>query len=167
MNVSVRRSVAPLAAAFALLATPGCVTKPTVMLDHADIRSASLGGLGIQVFLKVTNPNVFDVQARNVNVTVTIGRGFKLRPIVLSPNSWLPSQQTTVLTVPVVIPWEIVPGVIAESLGSPSVRYHIEGTVDVTAVRALDIQKDNYPVSEDGSVPRQMMIDTARSVIPL
>ena len=44
-------SAALLAAALAPLA--GCVSKPVVSLHHAEVRAASLSGIGLEVFLKV------------------------------------------------------------------------------------------------------------------
>lgn len=136
----------------------GCVSKPVVSLHHAEVRAASLLGVGLNVVLKVDNPNAYDVEVRNVHAEVTIAGKYSLAPIDIAPNAWLPSNQTTLVGVPVVIPWTLVPALISETLGSSEVRYHVKGTADVTAVRALKIEKNDYPIDEDGSLPRQTLI---------
>jgi len=145
----------------ALALLTGCVSKPVVSLHHAELEAASLEGLGLQVVLKVVNPNSYDVQVRTVHVQVTIADKFSLPPIDVQPNQWLPSNDTTMVKVPVTIPWPVIPGLLAETLGAPSVTYRVKGTADVTAVRALGIERNDYPVDEEGTLPRQLIIDAS------
>ncbi|HVY44662.1 MAG TPA: hypothetical protein VHB21_02240 [Minicystis sp.] len=148
------------------LAAAGCVSKPVVHVDHAEIRSASLQGVGLAVILRIQNPNAYDVQVRHVHANVTINGHYTLPPIDIDPNQWLPSHQTTYVLVPSFVPWALVPGLVAESAGSPAIRYHVTGTADVTATRALGVEADDYPVDEDGWVPREVFVGAARSVMP-
>jgi LEA14-like dessication related protein len=152
-------SLAFFACALAPLA--GCVTKPVVTLHHAEVRAASLSGIGLEVFLKVENPNAYDVQVRTVHAQVTIAGKYALDPIDIAPNQWLGSNASTLVSVPLQIPWTLIPALISETLGSPEVKYHVTGTADVTAVRALEIDKNDYPVDEDGVLPRQVFIDAS------
>lgn len=139
----------------------GCVSKPVVTLHHAEVRAASLSGIGLEVFLKVENENAYDVQVRAVHAQVTIAGKYALDPIDITPNQWLGSNSSTLVSVPLQIPWTLIPVLIGETLGSPEVKYHVTGTADVTAVRALMIEKNNYPVDEDGVLPRQVFMDAS------
>lgn len=156
-----------VALAFSAVSAPACVSKPVVALDHAEIRSASPGGVGLLVLLRVNNGNSFDVQVRNVHGQASVGSGWLLAPLDYQPNIWLPAGQTTVVPVPVVIPWDIVPALIAQTVGSSAIAYRFRGTVDVTAVRMLGIQRNDYPVDDGGTISRQVLMDTAARVMPI
>ena len=155
-----------LVAVCALALGTGCATKPIARVDHAEIRGASTYGLGVQVFLRVKNENSFDIQIRRVRGRAVFGRGFAM-PVDVSPNQWLASDSTTVVAVPLWIPWNIVPGLVAESVGSPIIPYRLTGKADITAIRLLGVDRDDFPVDEYGVVPRDVVIGAARSVIPL
>lgn len=157
------RALALLLTSLALAA--GCVSKPVVSLDHAALSSASIQGLGLAVVLKIQNPNSYDVQVRNVHVAVTVAGRYALAPIDVQPNQWLPSNDAALVTVPVVIPWGVIPGLVAETLGTPEVTYRVKGSADVTAVRMLGIERNNYPVDEEGKLPRQILIDASSGTV--
>jgi hypothetical protein len=146
---------------------PGCVTKPAVTVHHAEVRGLSVFGLNVVIFLQIRNDNAYDVQIRNVHCNVAFGRGYPLGPIDFAPNQWLPSNQTTLVPVPVSLPYQLIPALISETAGSFAVPYYVKGTADVTATRTFGIERNDYPIDEGGSVPRQMMVDAARSAIPL
>ena len=155
------RAFAAALVACALVSVAGCVSKPVVSLHHAEVRAASLSGIGLEVFLKVDNSNAYDVQVRSVHAVVTIAGKYTLDPIDIAPAQWLGSNSSTLVSVPLQIPWTLIPALISETLGSPEVKYHVTGTADVTAVRALMIEKNNYPVDEDGVLPRQVFVDAS------
>lgn len=148
-----------------LLSSAGCVSRPVVSLDRAELAGASLQGLGLAVVLQIKNPNSYDVQVRSLHVEVTIAGRYALAPIDVQPNQWLPSNETTRVTVPVVIPWPVIPALITETLGSPRVTYRVRGSADVTAVRMLGIERNDYPVDEEGTLPRQIFIDASSGTI--
>ena len=150
----------------ALASAPGCVTTPTVNVRDAELRGLSAWGLSVMILLQVRNDNSYDVQVRNVNVNVTFGRSMVL-PVAFALNQWLPSHQTTWISVPVTIPWQSIPGLVAETTGNYAIPYYVRGVADVTATRAFGIERDNYPVDQGGSIPRQLVVDTARNAIPL
>lgn len=156
-------AVAGLATAIAV--GTGCVHKPTLELHSAQINGIGLAGVGMNVVVRVNNTNSFDVQVRDVNVQVTVA-GFLLPPIQYSPNRWLGSDQTTLVDVPVVIPWAMVPGLLTQTLGKDKLKYHVKGTADVTATRLLAVQRNNYPIEEDGEVPRATLVAAARLKLP-
>ncbi len=151
----------------ALAAAPGCVTQPTVTIHHAEVRGVSTFGVGVAIVLQIRNDNAYDVQLRNVHCNVTFGRGYNLGPIDFAPNQWLPSHQTTLVAVPVSIPWTVVPALATETMGSYAIPYQVVGVADVTATRAFGIERNNYPIDQAGSLPRQMVLDSARSFLPI
>lgn len=149
-----------------LLAAPGCVKKPKMELYDARIQSASPVGIGMEVHLKVKNPNRFDIQVRNVRVDVTIAGRHRLPPVMYSPNQWLRSKSTSIVRVPMLIPWPMVPVILAETARAPSVPYRVTGHADVTGTSSLKIKRDSYPVDESGQIPRHALLMAARSVSP-
>jgi LEA14-like dessication related protein len=142
--------------AFALIAV-GCVSKPTMTLHHAELQGVSPAGIAMNVVLAVANDNVFDVQVRTVDVDVTVARQAAGR-FNLVPNLWLPAGKTTLLGVPVVLPWSLLPAILSESLSAGVVKYHVRGYADVTATRALEIEKDGYQINEEGELPRSLFL---------
>ncbi len=160
---------APLvAAALALSAATAsaCVSQPVVALDHAEIRGGSFAGVTLVVMLRVNNKNAFDVQVRNVRGQASLGNRWLLPPIDYSPNVWLPAGQTTLVPAPIVIPIDMIPGIVNQTLGSASIAYHFKGTADVTAVRMLGIQRNDYPVDDGGTISRMALATAAASILP-
>jgi hypothetical protein len=143
----------------------GCVSKPAVTLQSAQLRSASLRGVGLDIFLKVENDNSYDIQIRNVRAQVTIADRYPLMPIDIQPNQWLPAEQTTIVRVPIVIPWQVVSPIVKTTLNRPLITYRVKGSADVTAIRMLGIERDNYPVDEGGSVLRQDLVNAAAGML--
>ena len=82
------------------------------------MRGISAFGVGVAIVLQIRNDNAYDVQIRNVHCNVTFGRGYNLGPIDFAPNQWLPSHQTTLVAVPVSIPWQLVPSLASETMGN-------------------------------------------------
>jgi len=151
-----------LAALSALSAlSMGCAEKPRMRLHHAEIRSASLYGVGLAVFMTVNNPNAFDIQIRNVRVQVTFADRHALPEIVHSPNQWLRAGQTTMVGVPVTIPYAMMPDLVRATASSPVLTYHVKGSADVTATSSLEVEKDDYPIDEDGSIQRSELLGAA------
>jgi hypothetical protein len=155
--------MAALALAGALTA---CVHKPTMQLDHAQISNVGPGGIYMTVYLRVNNPNSFDVQVRNVRVQSTVQGRWTLPPMQYSPNQWLPGDGTTIVQAPVLIPWPLVGPLLGETAMSPVISYRVQGNVDVTAIRSVGIKSDNYPVDETGSVPRIAIVQAAQTMFP-
>jgi hypothetical protein len=143
------------------LASTGCAERPTLRLHHAEIRSASFTGIGLDVYLSVNNPNSFDIEIRNVRAALTFADKYSLPEISHSPNKWLPAGQSTVVRVPVVIPYMLMPNLVNEVQHAPILRYTVKGSADVTAVRALGVEKDDYPIDEAGSIARQDLLSAA------
>ncbi len=154
-------------ASLALTPLPACVRKPDVKLHHAEVRAASMYGLGMEVFLVIDNTNSYDIQLRQLRATVTLAQRYAV-PVQFSPppNSWMGANRATIIAVPLMVPWAMVPALIAASAGSPVVPYTVRGTADVTAIRAAGIESDDYPVDEKGTIPRQAFVDAAGTAMP-
>jgi hypothetical protein len=142
-----------------------CASSPVLSVHHASIRSASTAGVGLDVSLRVQNPNSYDVQIRTLRANVTVGR-YGLQPLEYSPNQWLQSDKWTTVTAPVVIPWSILPKLLAETVRQSEIPYHIQGSADLTASQTFGLKVNNYPVDEDGQIPRQAVVNSARTVMP-
>jgi hypothetical protein len=156
----------PLLLAVALFATasPGCASKPTMKLHHAEISGVQLGfpptvGVFMTIVLEVYNPNSYDVAVRAMRGTAVMAQRYTL-PVDFRPGGegvWLPSKTTTPLRVPVTIPVDLALQLLRESYTSPTVTFRVTGTADVTATRTFKIEKDNYSVDETGTFSRQQL----------
>lgn len=128
-------------------------------LRRADLVSASLVGVTLVLVVGITNPNAYDLKIRAVRAQTVIAGKYPLPPIDMAPDLWLPSGQTTEVRIPTTIPWLVLPGILSETLGSETISYQVDGSADVTAVRAIGIEKDSYPMHLTGTLPRQLMVN--------
>jgi hypothetical protein len=144
----------------------GCVSKPVLEVHSAWLRSASPEGVGLDLYLQVNNANAFDVQVRDVRARVTIADRFPLPPLRFSPEQWLPAGRSTLLRVPMTVPWAIIPQLLSLTVESKSIDYRVEGAADVTAVRMLGIQRNDYPIDEEGSMSRLDLVRAAGRSLP-
>ncbi len=144
----------------------GCVSKPLMEVYGVHVQSATPAGVVLNMRLKVNNKNAFDVKVRGVRVQVTIAEKYSLPVIAHNPDKWLASNGSTLVDVPVSVPWTMVTPLLATTAGSNEIDYHVSGSADVTAVRALGIEVDDYEVDEDGTVSRaELVIAAARGVL--
>jgi hypothetical protein len=148
------------------LAELGCVSKPVLEVHSAWLRSATPDGVGLDLYLKVNNENVFDVQVRDVRAQVTIAERFRLPDLRFSPNQWLAAGRSTLVRVPMTVPWPMIPQLLAVTVGSDKIDYRVRGAADVTAVRALGIERNDYPVDEEGSLSRVDLVRVAQRSLP-
>lgn len=148
-----------LAALAALLC--GCPPPPVVQLSSARILSASQYGVNLNMRLRVSNPNPFDVKVRNVRAQVTIADKFALPYIRFNPDQWMPANSWSYVDVPATIPWKTIPALTAETLGSDVINYHVSGLVDVTATRLLAIAVTDHELDDDASVSRADLVFAA------
>ena len=139
----------------------GCPSKPVLELHGARLQSATPMGIGMTLIMRVNNDNAFDVKVRHVRVSAIIGRRYQLPMIRYNPEIWLPAGRSTQVPVPVVIPWHLVGPLIATTAGSNYIDYRVRGAVDVTAVRMLGIQRNDYAVDDEGRVSRMQLLAAA------
>jgi LEA14-like dessication related protein len=139
----------------------GCASKPTLELYGARVQSASPMGIGMVMLMRVNNEYSFDVKVRDVRVNVVIAGRYQLPPVQYNPDIWLPSGKSTVVPVPMTVPWPMVAPLLATTAGSNEVSYRASGFVDVTAVRWLGIRRNDEPIDERGSVSRGQLLAAA------
>lgn len=148
---------------FLVLASAACAKKPTMRVHHAEVSGVQVGfppSLAVQmtVVMEVHNPNGYDVAIRAMRGTVTFHDRYAM-PIDFRPGGeglWLPSDQTTVVRVPVAVPVDLALRLTREAL-TGIVPYHVVGKADVTATRSLKIERDDYSVDERGHITRQQI----------
>ncbi|MCU0694788.1 MAG: hypothetical protein MUF54_25735, partial [Polyangiaceae bacterium] len=133
----VRFLLATLACLFLALCSAACVSKPTMAVQYAQVSGVGPMGIGVNVVVKVHNGNSFDIMVRQVRAKTVIADQFVLPEVQASPNVWLPAGRSTLVATPVVIPWPLVPPILATSLGNEFVSYHVQGSADVSATRTL------------------------------
>lgn len=147
------------------LSTAGCPSQPVMELYSARVAFATPQGIGLNLTMSVRNENAFDVQVRNVRGQITIEERYALPPIQVDPNKWLGANSTTLVQVPVVIPWNMIQPLLAKSVGANVVAYRFRGAADVTVTRAFGISVKSYGVDDEGEFSRgQLMIAAGRGV---
>lgn len=157
------RSVLVLVA-FAL-ALMGC--EPAVQLRSATLRGASPAGLQFDAVLSIDNPNVFDVQVRGVRANARMAKVGGFIPINVTPNTWIPAGRKMLIPVPIVIPWTMLPSIVAATISQPKVEYQVIGYADITASRAFAIDRDMYKFDEEGEIPRGFFLNVGSGGINL
>jgi hypothetical protein len=158
------RVVLALCVALFAATVPGCASKPTMKLNHAEISGVSLGfppqvGVVMTMVLEVYNPNSYDVAVRAMRGTATLANKYTL-PVDFRPGGegvWMASKATTMMRVPVTVPVDLALTLLRESYMTPTVPFRVIGTADVTATRTFKIEKDNYSVDEVGTFTRQQL----------
>lgn len=154
---------------FALLslASVGCVSQPTVELYGARLQGLGPQGVQLQMQFKVRNENSFDVYVQDIRADVLLAERYRLPTVQASPNAWLPANGNTVVTLPVVIPWTMVPPLLATTVGSTQIEYRARGAANVVATRALQIDLDDYTFEQDGKFFRNELVMAAgRGILP-
>jgi hypothetical protein len=153
-----------LALVLLALLTGACVHKPTVVLDHAEISGIRIVlppsvSIQLTVYLLVYNPNSYDVAIRAVRGQVLLAYHYTL-PVDLRANGdgiWLAASSTTPVAVPVTIPGDLALSLLRETLTTSAIAYEFVGRADVTASRTMQVEKDDYSVSESGTVSREQL----------
>jgi hypothetical protein len=150
--------------AFAASGAPSCVQKPTMTLNHAEIAGVAVSlppnvGLLMQIHVDVYNPNSYDIAVRAVQGQVVLAGRHNV-PVDFRADGegvWLNADSTTQVVVPVQVPLATSIAVLAESTLSAMIRYQFTGRADVTATRSLKLEKDDYSVSEEGTISRDQI----------
>jgi hypothetical protein len=145
----------------------GCFAKPTMHVHHAEVQGVQLTfppsvGILMRVVMVIDNTSSADLLVRRVQAQVTLLGRYTI-PVTATPQTWLTAKQQTLMPIDVVIPLSTAIPLLRDSLNSPFINYQVVGSADVSATSSFEIQKDNYPVNETGSIPRQALVDVARS----
>ncbi len=165
MRPIVKKSFCAALVAMAVL-LGGCVSKPVLELYGARVAGVTPQGVTLLLTLKVNNDNAFDVRVRNVRANVTVAHQYSLPYLQFDPEQWLASDASTLVPIPMSVPWQMIAPLLATSAGSPSLAYHVHGLADVTATRLLQIQRNDYMLDEDGAFSRfDLVMAAGRGVL--
>ena len=155
-------------AAFTTLASLACacVSQPVLELYGARVAGVTPQGVTLLMTMKVNNGNVFDVRVRNVRANVMLQHQYQLPYFQYDPEQWLASDASTLVSVPMTIPWGMCGPLLSTSVGSSTMNYHVHGLVDVTATRLLQVQRNDYMLDEDGAFSRfDLVLAAGRGVL--
>ena len=142
----------------------GCVEKPTMRLNHAEVAGLAVSlppnvGVLMLIHVDVYNPNSYDVAVRAVRGQVVLaGRHtVPVNFVAEGEGVWLESDTTTRVVVPAEVPLTTSLAVLSETTFTPMVHYRFTGKADVTATRTLKLESDDYSVSEEGTISRDQI----------
>ena len=162
------RFFAGISCLISLAVCGGCVSKPTMHLNHAEISGFQVmtipPSVVMTVVVDVYNPNGYDVAVRAMRGQVVMAEKYTI-PLDFRPPGdglWLPADKTTQVRTPIAIPVDLALALLAESAASPTISYRLIGKADVTGTRTFQIEKDDYSVDERGLVTR----DQIAAIIP-
>jgi hypothetical protein len=160
-----RRGCVPVLLGVITCGAFGCVKKPSMHLNHAEISGVQLAtlppslGLLMTVVVDVYNPNGYDVAIRAMRGQVTLAEKYTL-PIDFQPPGdgvWLASGTTTSVRTPVNMPVDLALLLLREAAMAPAITYRVTGKADVTGTRTFKIEEDDYSVDERGSISPQQI----------
>lgn len=134
----------------------GC--QPAVTLHSATLRGATPTGVSFDAVMAVENPNLFDIKVRAIRANAKLDGVRGVVPVYVEPHTWIPAKRTILIPVPITLPWQMIPPVIAATVGNSKVTYHVSGTADVTATQAFAIDRDEYEFDEEGELPRGFLM---------
>jgi hypothetical protein len=165
MTVPFRLSRGFALAFVAVVAGSGCVHKPTMHLNHAEITGAQLAtfppsiGILMTVVVDVYNPNGYDVAIRAMRGQVVMTGRYMLPVDFRAQGSgvWLAAERTTSVRVPVSIPLDLGLALLRESVAAPIIVYRLTGRADVTASNTFRVESDDWAVDEQGTISREQI----------
>ncbi len=164
----VSRLIPAVVRAFVVLCavgSAGCVTTPTVTLNHAELNGVQMAvfpprlGVLLTVVVDITNPNSFDIGVRGMRGQVVLGERYPL-PVAYvppPPGLWLRAGQVTPMRLPVDMPINLAVALLREAFASPVIPFRVTGVVDVTGSSTFKVDKDNFAVDLQGTVTRQQV----------
>lgn len=149
-------------AVLSLVLATGCVSKPTMKLNHAEISGVVLGNppsVQMTIVMDVYNPNSYDVAVRAVRGQTIMANKYPIALDFKAPEGglWMNASQTTQLRVPVLVPITVGFQLLQESLAQATIAYRFIGKADVTGTRTFAIEKDDYSVDETGTITREQI----------
>jgi hypothetical protein len=150
------------------LALAGCPPPPRPPFELHSMRVMQLSpqGVSMSMFVRVNNNHPFDVKVRNVRANVVIAHQFQLPPVQYNPEQWLGADASTIVQVPVLIPWAMIRPLVLVSAGSPVIDYRVTGLIDVTAVRMLGIRVNDHAVDLGGRMSRAELLGVVGRSVP-
>lgn len=124
-------------ASFLLLAAPSCkdavnrvFAQPTVAFRGVDVGSIGVTGGALDVVLRVSNPNPYQLSAKRVTYTLLagdsteVGRGATTQPVVIA------ARDSALVRLPLDITWRGLRDVGRRALADGTVAYRVVGEID-------------------------------------
>jgi LEA14-like dessication related protein len=148
----------------ALIAAVACAkpTAPVLTPESATVTRVSPTGLGVDLVLLATNSNSVDLVARDVRAHVVLDKDIEVGTATVAERVVLPSNQSTLLTVALSIPWtDLVPLLALELDSRLSVPYSIDGKLTLGG----DLLAVEIPFQLEGSVARDQIVRATMSAI--
>lgn len=155
-------SVLVLAAILMIVGTAGCIAQPTVVVDSVRIGSLTPANTTLQVLIRITNPNSFDIPIQNVSFTVysvEAGGPRRLGEGATGPFT-LPGRQTIDQTVPVTLDNQALleTALVAVRAGQDQMTFRVTGTVSGSVYGLLTV---NVPFEQDQTLTLQEILGVA------
>jgi LEA14-like dessication related protein len=155
-------SVLVLAAILMIVGTAGCIAQPTVVVDSVRIGSLTPANTTLQVLVRVTNPNSFDIPLQNVSFTVYAVEASGTRRLgegATGPFT-LPGRQTVDQTVPVTLDNQALleAALVAVRAGQSSMTFRVAGTVSGSVYGIVNV---NVPFTQDQTITLQEILGMA------
>lgn len=132
--------------------TAGCVSDPLIRIERARVIHIDQTGVTVGMTMSVKNDNSFDVLVRDIRANVILDGVHFLPSIQTSPNVWLPSNATSPLQIPVLVPWPVAMYLLQSK--APMISYRAKGVANVMGSRTLKVDKV-YPIDQEGTLSRE------------
>ena len=155
-------SVLVLAAILVLVGTAGCIAQPTVVVDSVQIGSLTAANTTLQVLVRITNPNSFDIPINNVTFTVYSVEASGTRRLgegATGPFT-LTGRQTIDQTVPVTLDNQALleAALAAVRAGKSEMTFRVTGTVSGSVYGLVNV---NVPFTQDRTVTLHELVGMA------
>lgn len=155
-------SVLVLATILMIVGTAGCIAQPTVVVDSVRIGSLTPANTTLQILVRVTNPNSFDIPLQNVSFTVYSVEASGSRRLgegATGPFT-LPGRQTIDQMVPVTLDNQALleAALVAVRAGQDRMTFRVTGMVSGSVYGIVNV---NVPFQEDRTVTLQELVGMA------
>jgi LEA14-like dessication related protein len=153
-----------MVAALGGIGAQGCVSKPTMHLNHAEIHGIQLlaipPNVQMVVVVDVRNPNGFDVAVRAMRGTITMAGKYPVAINFVAPGDglWLAADASTAIRIPIALPVDVALKVSMEAVQTPNIAYRFAGKADVSASRTFKVEEDDYAIDEPGEITRAQLL---------
>jgi LEA14-like dessication related protein len=104
---------------------------PTITPERVSLKKISPAGIEVLTEVSVDNPNPIDLEARSVSAKVILDGKHELDTVNVPHEVDLPSNQRTLLSVPLVLDWKDVTMVTSLVALRRSVPYDVDGSVSL------------------------------------
>jgi LEA14-like dessication related protein len=125
--------------------TAGCIAQPTVTVEGVQVGMFTPANTSLQVHVRVTNPNAFDIPVQDVSFTIHTVEGAGLRKLGEGRTGpmTLPAGQTISRAVPVILDNEALleAALVTVRAGQDRMTFRVRGTVtgDLYGVVQVDV----------------------------